>query len=450
MDKNNEIKKLIETFHSEYTRNGEPIRINFREIVTELSSTERYSHLIHSYPAKLLCHIPYFFLQTDYFCPKNGVVLDPFCGTGTVMLEANISGRNAKGADANPLACLITKVKTTYIKKDDLQKTLGTIISRAKRFNTNEYLDKPSISRWFSKSTISQLWHLECAIKKVRDAKQQEFFMMCLSNLVKKVSFADPSISVPVKLNPERFAQNPERMEAARFKLKTLENIDVYDKFENVCQLNINRIESLKEVYSKGITSEVISTDARTLTKEIGGKEILQDESVDLILTSPPYAGAQKYIRSSWLNLYWLGTKNSEDIRLLNKQNIGREDYHKADMFRVITNIQAADDVLTSLYNEGKNERAFIVGNYLNEMKSAIDESVRVLKTGGYMIIVIGNNTVCGRPFDTQDYLTTYITSKGLRLQFKLIDDIRSYGLMTKRNKTASRISCEWVLVFKK
>ena len=450
MDKNNEIKKLIETFHSEYTRNGEPIRINFREIVTELSSTERYSHLIHSYPAKLLCHIPYFFLQTDYFCPKNGVVLDPFCGTGTVMLEANISGRNAKGADANPLACLITKVKTTYIKKDDLQKTLGTIISRAKRFNTNEYLDKPSISRWFSKSTISQLWHLECAIKKVRDAKQQEFFMMCLSNLVKKVSFADPSISVPVKLNPERFAQNPERMEAARFKLKTLENIDVYDKFENVCQLNINRIESLKEVYSKGITSEVISTDARTLTKEIGGKEILQDESVDLILTSPPYAGAQKYIRSSWLNLYWLGTKNSEDIRLLNKQNIGREDYHKADMFRVITNIQAADDVLTSLYNEGKNERAFIVGNYLNEMKSAIDESVRVLKTGGYMIIVIGNNTVCGRPFDTQDYLTTYITSKGLRLQFKLIDDIKSYGLMTKRNKTASRISCEWVLVFKK
>lgn len=450
MDKNNEIKKLIETFHSEYTRNEEPIRINFREIVSELNSIERYSHLIHSYPAKLLCHIPYFFLQTDYFCPKNGVVLDPFCGTGTVMLEANISGRNAKGADANPLACLISKVKTTYIKKEDLQKTLGTIISRAKRFNTSECLDTPPISRWFSKSTISQLWHLECVIKKVRDVKQQEFFMMCLSNLVKKVSFADPSISVPVKLNPERFAQNPERMESARFKLKTLENIDVYDKFENVCQLNINRIESLKDVYSKGITSEVISNDARSLTKEIGSKEILQDESVDLILTSPPYAGAQKYIRSSWLNLYWLGTKNCEDIRLLNKQNIGREDYHKADMFRVITNIQAADDVLTSLYNEGKYERAFIVGNYLNEMKSAIDESVRVLKTGGYMIIVIGNNTVCGRPFDTQDYLTTYITSKGLRLQFKLIDDIKSYGLMTKRNKTASRISCEWVLVFKK
>jgi hypothetical protein len=377
-------------------------------------------------------------------------VLDPFCGTGTVMLEANISGRNAKGADANPLACLISRVKTTYIKKEDLQKTLGTIISRAKRCNTNDYLELPSISRWFSKSTILQLWHLECAIKNVKDIKHQDFFMMCLSNLVKKVSYADPSISVPVKLNPERFIQKPERMESIKFKLKTLENIDVYDKFENICQLNINRIDTLENIYSNGITSEIISNDARFLAKKDGSKEVLQDKSIDLILTSPPYAGAQKYIRSSWLNLYWLGTKNREDIRLLDKQNIGREDYHKAEIYRIVTNIKAADDILNSLYNEGKNERAFIVGNYLNEMKSAIDESIRVLKTGGFMIIVIGNNTVCGRPFDTQDYLTTYIISKGLTLQFKLIDDIKSYGLMTKRNKTASRISCEWILVFKK
>jgi hypothetical protein len=450
LDKNNEIIKLIDTFNSEYNRNGEPIRINFREIVSELNSPERYSHLIHSYPAKLLCHIPFFFLQTDYFCPTNGIVLDPFCGTGTVMLEANISGRNAKGADANPLACLISRVKTTYIKKEDLQKTLGTIISRAKRCNTNDYLELPSISRWFSKSTILQLWHLECAIKNVKDIKHQDFFMMCLSNLVKKVSYADPSISVPVKLNPERFIQKPERMESIKFKLKTLENIDVYDKFENICQLNINRIDTLENIYSNGITSEIISNDARFLAKKDGSKEVLQDKSIDLILTSPPYAGAQKYIRSSWLNLYWLGTKNREDIRLLDKQNIGREDYHKAEIYRIVTNIKAADDILNSLYNEGKNERAFIVGNYLNEMKSAIDESIRVLKTGGFMIIVIGNNTVCGRPFDTQDYLTTYIISKGLTLQFKLIDDIKSYGLMTKRNKTASRISCEWILVFKK
>lgn len=83
-------------------------------------------------------------------------------------------------------------------------------------------------------------------------------------------------------------------------------------------------------------------------------------------------------------------------------------------------------------------------------MKIAIDESIRVLKPGGYFVMVIGNNTVCGHEFDTQAYLTEYMISKGLSLEFKLIDDIKSYGLMTKRNKTASRISCEYVLVLRK
>lgn len=151
------------------------------------------------------------------------------------------------------------------------------------------------------------------------------------------------------------------------------------------------------------------------------------------------------------MNLYWLGKKQPEEIRLLNSKNIGREDYHKSDFNqKVKTDISAADVVLESLYKEGKYERAYIVGNYLNEIKLAFDESMRVLKKGGYMVIVIGNNTVCDRPFDTQDYLTTYLQSKGMHLKFKLIDDIKSYGLMTKRNQTASTISCEWVLVFKK
>ena len=66
------------------------------------------------------------------------------------------------------------------------------------------------------------------------------------------------------------------------------------------------------------------------------------------------------------------------------------------------------------------------------------------------MVIVIGNNTVCKRQFDTQDYLTDYLLGKGMQLQYKLIDDIKSYGLMTKRNKTANTISSEWVIVLKK
>lgn len=83
-----EIELRIEQYCADYAERNEPIRINFRQLVPELNNSERYSHLIHSYPAKLLSNIPYFFLQTNYFCPQNGIVLDPFCGTGTVMLLA--------------------------------------------------------------------------------------------------------------------------------------------------------------------------------------------------------------------------------------------------------------------------------------------------------------------------------------------------------------------------
>lgn len=378
-------------------------------------------------------------------------MLDPFCGTGTVLLEANLSGRQALGADANPLAVLIAQAKTKYIPIATLNHSLFTLMTSARKINVDEYpkVDYSNIDRWFPQSTINQLRQLELAIDRIKQDDQRRFFLLCFSNMIKKVSYADPSISVPVKLNPDRFSHYPERKKAAEFKLETLKCVDVFEKFQDICKLNIRRVDSLKD--TGDMTTTIISNDARKLTTTYGGEELLKDESVDLIITSPPYAGAQKYIRSSWLNLYWLGRKTSEEIRNLKLKNIGREDYPKCETNRhIVTGIEAADKVLEELYSEGKNERACVVGTYLNEMKLALDESIRVLKKGGYMVIVIGNNTVCNRPFDTQDYLTTYLESKRMKLQFKLIDDIKSYGLMTKRNKTASTISCEWVLVFKK
>lgn len=444
------VEEVFEGYKRQFIETGEPVSVNFRTLVPDMKSKERFTHLIHSYPAKLLCNIPYYFLSTtDLFCPYEGFVLDPFCGTGTVLLEAIASGRNAYGADANPLAVLISKVKTTYIPKEELLDTLSAILTRARRDHSIFPPDE-MIGEWFSESTINQLHRLEVSIGKVRKAKQKDFFLLCFSNLIKKVSFADPTISVPVKLNPNRFVEGSERRESAQFRLKTLQDVDVYDKFESICMLNIARVDSLKDL-DKRVSAEVISNDARNLTRHLTGGELLADGSVDLIFTSPPYAGAQKYIRASRLNLYWLGTKQSAAIRDLNDKNIGREDYHRAQTLqRIETGIPAADAVLENLYAKGKAERACIVGTYLNEMKTALDESYRVLKPGGYMILVIGNNTVSGISFNTQDYLTTYLQSKGMHLEFKLIDDIKSYGLMTKRNKTANTISSEWVLVLKK
>ena len=439
--KQTDIKKTLKGYYQSFQKDGEPISVNFRALVPELKKAERYTHLIHSYPAKLLANIPYFFFATDTLCPANGTVLDPFCGTGTVLLEAALSGRNALGADANPLADRITGCKTIFIPNDELKDTLSVILDKAKKYR-RVVAHPEAIAVWYSPSSLRQLTNLQRAIKEIDDAQQKAFFELCFSGVARKVSFADPSISVPVHWNPERFSSNPQRMEEVRKKLEMLQTVNVYDKFEAVCKANIDRVQTLQGKIDADVTARIISKDARTLG--------LDDNSVDMILTSPPYAGAQKYIRASWLNLYWLNLVKLEDVRELKTHNIGREDYRKEEVFESYTGIETADIVLKELYKGGNQYRAFLAANYLNEMKVALDESCRVLRPDGYMVIVIGNNTVCKRQFDTQDYLTTYLVGKGMKLQYKLIDDIKSYGLMTKRNKTADTISREWILVFKK
>jgi DNA modification methylase len=445
---NDSNESLAESFVRNYSANSEPIPISFRTLLPEINKTERYTHLIHSYPAKLLAHIPYFFLNNSYFSNAGDIVLDPFCGTGTVLLEANLAGRNALGADSNPLARKIASVKTQKLNEDRLNKILNKILFNAHQQQSIEFPDVRNRDFWFPYNTQLQLAKIRSAINELPDNEYKFFFEICFSNCIKKVSYADPRIAVPVKLNPNRFSEESERHKKIKKRLSELEAYNIFDKFQTSCFENIARIKNLA-CLPDNVSSKIISENAQVLTKSIYESDLLLDNSIDMILTSPPYAGAQKYIRSSSLNLGWLGLTMNEDLKSLDKKSIGRENYLSSELKEIKTGITSADKLLGILFNKNKL-RAYIVGNYLMEMEVALDESIRVLKNNGYLIIVIGNNKVCNIEFNTQEYLTEYIQSKGLYLQFKLIDDIKSYGLMTKRNKTADIISREWILVFKK
>lgn len=441
-------EKLTKFFIEEYSKTNEPIPISFRDLFPSMNKLERYSHLIHAYPAKLLPHIPYFFLNNTCFSKEGDIILDPFCGTGTVLLEANLAGRNALGADANPLARKIAIVKTQKIDDQKLTKMLELLLHQAKLYRKVEFPDVRNRTFWFPEKTQIQLAKIRRAIDELPNGKYKSFFEVCFSNCIKKVSYADPRIAVPVKLNPDRFEKDSERYKKIKKRLLELKSLDVFDKYKSICSENIVRISNLS-CLSDNVFSKIISEDAKKLTESIINKNLLKDNSIDVILTSPPYAGAQKYIRSSSLNLGWLGLTEKEDLKTLDQKSIGRENYLSSELKEIKTDIESADKLLDTLFKKNKL-RAYIVGNYLLEMKTALDESIRVLKNNGYMVIVIGNNKVCEIEFNTQEYLTEYIQSKGLKLQFKLIDDIKSYGLMTKRNKTADIISREWILVFKK
>lgn len=375
-------------------------------------------------------------------------MLDPFCGSGTSLLEANLAGINAIGADANPLARIISEVKTTKIEKAKAKQLLEKIKAEA---NIITDISVPQFSNrdyWFPIQAQRQLAQLYAAINNVCHGKYKRFFNLCFSSCLLKSSYCDPRIAVPVKLNPKRYSEGSSKRSAVEEMLKKIENVDVVSIFYKICLANIDRITSLNDTQCIGET-KIISADARRLTTSLCSGKKLPSESVDFVLTSPPYASAQKYIRSSSLSLYWLNLLGGNTLVELDEQNIGRENYKTESIHQESVGIDDADEIIDQIY-KANSLRGKIVSTYLLEMEKALDESVRVLKKGRYMVLVIGNNNVCGYEFNTKHYISEYLSTKGMALKLEMIDDIKSYGLMTKRNKTANIITREWILIFRK
>ena len=441
--------EIINKFIDDFSVNHKPIEVSFRELLPEIKNIDRYTHLIHTYPAKLLVHIPYFFLNNSVFSKEGDTVLDPFNGSGTVLLESIIAKRNAFGADANPLARLITEVKISKIDTNKILQYLNDVIETAKTKKNPRIPSVVNCDFWFPKRVKNQLAKLLGTINKIEDELIRKFMLVAFSNCVKKVSYADQRVSVPVKLNPNRYQNGSKENNKIIDRIKYLESVNVFDKFHSIVLDNIDRFKEFEKVDLANSEANIISTDARILTTGINHKSLLKNNSIQLVITSPPYAGAQKYIRASSLNLGWTELAKVEELRELDKKNIGRENYNKSEIKIVKTGIKSADKLIDKIF-EINPIRANIICNYLIEMQEALKETHRVIKKNGYLVLIVGNNKVCNREFNTQEYFTEFLLTLGMELQFKLIDDIKSYGLMTKRNKTADIISREWILVFKK
>ncbi len=432
---------IFKDLKKKYSVSKKPIEINFRDLVNLGSGVDRYTHLIHTYPAKLLLSIPYFFINCSSLIEKNGTILDPFCGSGTVLLESIIAGKNSIGADANPLARLITKVKTTPLDSQKVSLTFLEILCIAKK--TRTVLAPQAILEWdywYSLKVSRQLGRIAHAIQQIHEKEYRNFFEVCFSTCARKVSLADPLISVPVRLNPNRYKGNKRKI--IQENIRNIEKINVVNCFSQITQSNIERLSSLSQQETIGKVKSILD-DAKNL-------ESVKTNSIDLIITSPPYAGAQKYIRSSSLNIGWLGLSPDSTLRSLEKKNIGREHYSKQEYTTLLKSpVKSSQPLLTKIYNVNPL-RAHIASNYLHEMEAALKECHRTLKKGSPLVLIVGNNVVCGHNFETQKFLKEICESIGFEVELILRDDIHSRGLMTKRNKTASIITCEWILVFRK
>ena len=421
------LERLMRAYHEK----SSPIEVNFRKLVPLRSGIDRATHLFHSYPAKLLVNIPVFFLHCKQLGPV-GSLRDPFCGTGTVLIEGALAGWKISGAEANPLARLITKAKLTYLEQSELSEAANRVCKLARSLR-GDFSPVVEVDLWFSRTAQQHLGGLVRAIDLETRSGLRQFLRVCLSSVVRKVSFADPRLSVPVRAKPT--SKQWERAETAT----------VHDVFVRVVQENARRLQILRNIDPTILRDLTISIDARGSRDEARLRG-----DVDLIITSPPYVGAQKYIRASSLSIGWLGLAPNDKLRPLERMNIGREHFSKSEYAQPnFTRESLAYQRLQQIW-EVNPLRAHIAAVYLNEMRSALREATKRLRVGGRLVLVSGNNTIVRRTFPTSAFLAELAIEQGLSLELELVDDIRSRGLMTKRNKTAGVIAREHIHLFVK
>jgi DNA modification methylase len=416
----------------EYEIDKKPIDVSFRELVDWVKVGERATHYLHSYPAKLLPQIAHFFLATETLVGSSEIVLDPFGGTGTVALETVLSGRNAYYADANPLARLIAETKTTPLSDSSISEMRERIVAKFQKSRASSPPDVVNLTKWFDDAVVRKLARLRSAIVDVDDPCLRAFMLVTFSAVIRKVSKADKRFSVPVRMKDGQ-ADIP---------------ADVLAVFEKQLAANRTRMAALVE---SQITARAksVGVDARSLKDPDNGNS-LASQSVGLILTSPPYAGAQKYIRASSLNLGWLELAPSSKLRELEERTIGREHFSKSRTVKQkVSGIPEADTLIRKIAKVNPL-RATIAATYLVEMRQAFVEMVRVLKPNAHIVLVIGDNTICGHRFASSTYLKLMLEGLGLTTILELRDPIKSRGLLTKRALSAPIISHETIIVFKK
>jgi|LQYC01.1.fsa_nt_gi DNA modification methylase len=463
------IAKKFYELEKKYSKKQSAIRFNFRKFVStnlHIKRSDVFTHNIHSYPGRLFPYIPIFFLSSDKFCPANGRVLDTFSGSGTVLLESIVNPyfkRDVYGVEINPLGRLISKVKTTPINPIDLDNKIDYLFKIIKKTRQNSKLNSSipefkNIDLWFSKNAKSGLGKIKACIEQLEDGDCKDFFWVCFSKLVRSVSRADPNIPPPVLLKVKKY-KNSYRYEKLKDLINRNENPDVEGIFKEIVQDNSERIKHLwevKEVREREVAAKIIWDNSRkirggcyTFKGVIDKKKARKmNNSISMIITSPPYLSAQKYVRSTKLELYWLGMANEVELNELDRETIGTERVSLKNEKQDI-GIVAIDKLLKRAEKISK-ERMLAIYEYFKNMALVFKQSYNLLKANGLMVLVVGNNKVGDSTVNTSQLLIDLAKKTGFEENLVLRDEIKGRGMITKRHGTGGLIKDEFVIVLQK
>ena len=371
----------------------------------EREDTRYLTHGFHPYSSKYIPQIPRNLVSV--LTTRGETVLDPFVGSGTTLVECSLLGRNSIGIDINPLACLISKVKSTPIAAERIHDQVRGLLERieeeilAVRGSPSLFVDSRQdhglmtegeavipyldyISSWFQPQVIRELQVIKRHIDGVDDEDLRDLLSVAFSSMVRTVSNADSGFG------------------NLMISKKPMKRSTTYEKFRWRLRVMIPRISEFSRMADESVCTRVMAGDAR----DLGG---FQDKSVDMICTHPPYMASVPYAEYQKLFLWWLG----HDPRQLDGKLIG-----------------------------GQRSREDTPERFFRDMRCSLREMYRVLKPGKYCCVVIGNPVYRGRVWSLNEALK----EMGSEVGFELLAEI----VRGKYKTTMGKMKQEFIMILQR
>lgn len=371
------------------------------------------SHNFHAFPAKFPPQLPRAFINA--LTEPGDLVLDPMMGSGTTIVEALLAGRCGIGFDIDPLALRISGVKTTPLDIEKLARIGADIIEQARLAikNSSDDLrqslellwDKKTcefVNYWFAPETQVELLALITEIQKIAEPQYRAFFELVFSAIIITKSGGVSLAFDLAHTRPHRAKAVVNQAGAVVWGEKPPEGSSQHTRF----QIKVQR--SAIEEFEKRFKANVKDAFAYTLSGTLVGIVLgnaqhmpLREASVDLIVTSPPYASnAIDYMRAHKFSLVWmnhsieqLGQKRGEYIGGETVSGFAFESMPPA-VTRVVEDIARLD-----------KRKAQVLYRYYSEMTRVLQQMYRVLKPGKAAIVVVGSSIMRGRDTETHECL---------------------------------------------
>ena len=390
------------------------------------SETGKWTHNYHRYPAKFIPQLVEALID-EYIFTEQAHINDPFMGCGTTIVTAISKGFKASGTDINKIAYLITKVKSIPIEPSFLKKKIENFLLKIHSLNNgNNLLFKDDIepliperhieriNYWFPENIKVKLGKILRIISEEDNEIIRDYFLVAFSNILKTCSIWLQGSTKPTRdLN----------------KIPT----DPYQALKR----QLTKMYRGNEKFYSIVPDEVKKNIYNYLNIKIGDarEQPVENESVDLIITSSPYVTSYEYADLHQLSTIWLDlTDNIVDYK---KQFIGTS--YKNYSGKVVKSL-IAQEIVNEMQGKSKKVAKEIEAFFI-DMEDVIKESYRILKVGGRACYVIGNTKIKGLDILNAEVFAEIMQYSGFVIDRIIKREIPSKILPQKRDEKTGRFA---------